>query len=78
MKSFLKNFIVIFLVLLLVAATLGMIKSGSSSAPQVIGVGKLVEEINAGQVKKVVVKGDTLEVELKDAKAPAQQVTKET
>lgn len=78
MKSFLKNFAVIFLVLLLVAATLGMLKRSGSSTPQVIGVGKLVEEINAGQVKKILVKGDTLEVELKDAKAPKQTVTKES
>ena len=72
MKSFLKNFVVIFLVLLLVAATLGLIKNNSSVSPQIIGVGKMVEEINAGQVKKVTVKGDTLEIELKDAKALPQ------
>jgi cell division protease FtsH len=78
MKSFLKNFAVIFLVLLLAAATLGMIKKGASNAPEVIGVAKLVEEINAGQVKKVSVEGDTLKVQLKDEKAPEQRVTKES
>ncbi len=77
MKNFLKNFVVIFVVLLLVAATLGLIKRGSENAPETIGVAKLVEQINAGLVKKVVVKGDLLEIELKDPKANAQKVTKE-
>lgn len=78
MKSFLKNFVVIFLVLLLAAAALGMIKKGASNAPEVVGVAKMVEEINAGQVKKVTVEGDTLKVQLKDEKAPEQRVTKES
>ena len=78
MKSFLKNFIIIFLVLVLAAGALGMLKKGSSTSPETIGVGQLVEEINAGKVKKVVVSGDTLEIELKDANAKKQIVTKES
>ncbi len=77
MKSFLKNFIIIFAVLLLVAGVLGLFRRANENAPQVIGVGKMVEEINGGLVKKVSVGGDTLTVTLKDAKAPAQEVTKE-
>ena len=77
MKSFLKNFAVIFLVLLLVAATLGMLKRSASNTPEVIGLAKLVEQINAGEVKKVTVEGDLLKVQLKDPKAPEQRVTKE-
>ncbi len=78
MKSFLKNFLIIFVVLLLTAGVLGLFRRGSENAPQVIGVGKMVEEINSGLVKKVSVGGDTLTVTLKDAKAPAQEVTKES
>ncbi|MSU75052.1 MAG: ATP-dependent zinc metalloprotease FtsH [Candidatus Magasanikbacteria bacterium] len=77
MRNFLKNFIVIFLCLFLIAGVLSMLRGGSSLKPEVIGVGKLVEEINAGAVKKIVVKGDMLEVALKDDKAKPQQVKKE-
>jgi cell division protease FtsH len=78
MKSFLKNFIVIFLVLIIVAGILGMLRQGGSSAPQTVGIVKMVDEINAGQVKKITVQGDQLTIDLKDPKAPQQIVTKET
>ncbi len=78
MKPFLKNFVIIFAVLLLIAGVLGTFQSGRSNAPQVIGVGRMVEEINAGLVKKIAVSGDTLKITLKDNKAPAQEATKES
>ncbi len=77
MRNFLKNFLIIFSVLLVVAGALSLWRGGASSKPEVIGVGKLVEEINAGAVKKIVVQGDTLNVALKDEKARAQEVRKE-
>lgn len=77
MKSFLKNFIIIFAVLLLVAGTLGLFRRGAENSPEVIGVGKMVEEINSGLVKKITVSGDTLAVTLKDQKSSRQEVTKE-
>ena len=77
MKSFLKNFLVIFGVLFLVAGVLSMTMTPSSDKPETIDIGKLVEEINTGAVKKVIVEGDTLRVELKDENAKKQLVKKE-
>ena len=54
-----------------------MVRGGATTKPEVIGVGKLVEEINAGAVKQIVVQGDMLQVTLKDDKAKPQQVKKE-
>ncbi len=77
MRNFLKNFIFIFLCLFLIAGVISMVRGGATTKPEVIGVGKLVEEINAGAVKQIVVQGDMLQVTLKDDKAKPQQVKKE-
>jgi cell division protease FtsH len=77
MKNFLKNFGAIFIVLLLVAGVLGLTQSRQSQKPETVDIGRLVQEINANQVQKVVVQGDTLLVELKDASAKKQTVRKE-
>lgn len=76
MKNFLKNFIIIFVVLLLVAGGLSYLRDGSSQ-PETVGIETLVSEINSGKVSKVVVQGDTLNVTLKDPKARVQLVKKE-
>src|SRR3990167_3616509 len=76
MRSFLKNFLIIFTVLLLVAGGLSLFRR-ETVKPEVIGVGKLVEEINAGAVENIIIEGDTLMVDLKDEKAVPQQVKKE-
>lgn len=77
MRSFLKNFLAVFLVLLLVAGILSMTQGQKKDQPEQVDIGRLVEEINAGTVKKVVVEGDSLAVELKDANAKKQVVKKE-
>jgi len=77
MRSFIKNFLAIFLVLLLVAGVLSMTRGQKGSEPEQIDIGKLVEEINTGAVKKVTVEGDLLNVELKDTSAKKQIVKKE-
>jgi cell division protease FtsH len=77
MKTFLKNFIIIFAVLLLIAGGLSYFKGNSTATPQTIGMGQLVSEINAGTVKKVLVEGDMLTIDLKDANARQQSVKKE-
>lgn len=78
MKNFLKNFITIFLVLVLVAGALSLFSANSAQKPEKIEVGKLIEEINAGLVKKVTVEGASIKVELKDEKAKIQETQKET
>lgn len=77
MKDFLKNFIIVFCVLLVVAGTLSFFRTDESKAPETIGVAKLAEEINAGLVKKVTVEGDLLKIDLKDSAAKPQEVKKE-
>ena len=77
MKNFLKNFLAVFLVLLVVAGVLGLTKTNESKKPETVDIVQLVQEINAGQVQKVVVQGDTLTVEMKDQKAKNQEVRKE-
>ncbi|TAN34051.1 ATP-dependent metallopeptidase FtsH/Yme1/Tma family protein [Patescibacteria group bacterium] len=77
MRNFLKNFLIIFISLLLVAGVLSMVKTGEDKKPEKIGVGKLVEEINAGQIKKITVEGSIIRAELKDQKAKLQEVQKE-
>ncbi len=77
MRNLIKNFLIVFIVLFLVAGVLGYFKSEKSKSPEVVSISKMVEEIKLGQVKQVVVKGDTLNITLKDENAKPQQVTKE-
>ncbi|MBI2037528.1 MAG: ATP-dependent zinc metalloprotease FtsH [Candidatus Magasanikbacteria bacterium] len=77
MRNFLKNFIFVFVFLFLVAAVLGYVRSEKNKGPEVVSITKMVEEINAGQVKTVIIKGDTLSLQLKDEKAKLQEVQKE-
>ena len=66
MKDFIKNFVIIFFCLLMFAGILSYFQQNEDKKPEVIGIGQLIEEINAGQVKKVTVQGDLLSVELHD------------
>ncbi len=77
MRNLLKNFAIIFVSLLVVGAVWGYVKSEKSKSPEVVSISKMVEEIKAGQVKTVTVKGNVLNIALKDENARSQQVTKE-
>lgn len=77
MKDFFKNFIIIFCCLLVVAAVLSIFQQDENKKPETIGIGRLIEQINQGQVKKVVVEGNLLKIELKDENARPQEVKKE-
>lgn len=76
MKNLLKNFTIIFLVLLLVA---GLLSFSSSAKPKTepAGISQLVQEINDGAVKEIKVRGDDLVVMLIDETAKQQIVKKE-
>ena len=73
-----KNFLFIVLILFLVAAALGLLRSRQTTTVEKIGIGKMIEEINAGQVEKVVIEGDTIKLDLKDENAAIQEVKKES
>ncbi len=77
MKDFIKNFVIIFFCLLMVAGILSYFKQTETKKPETVGIGQMIEEINAGQVKKVVVEGNLLKLELNDTNAKPQQVKKE-
>ena len=66
MKNFIKNFAIIFIVLLIIAGGLSMIKMDDNKNKEQISIGKLVEQINDGKVKKVTVQGTLIRAELKD------------
>ena len=77
MKHFLKNFIIIFAVLLLIVSVFGMFNGGESKKKDKISIGKLVEQINDDKVKKVTVQGSFILAELKDDKAKIQETKRE-
>ncbi|MBI2443910.1 MAG: ATP-dependent zinc metalloprotease FtsH [Candidatus Magasanikbacteria bacterium] len=77
MKNFFKNFLIIFLALFLVAGVLSMVRGGGREKPESISISTLVSEINAGAVKRILVAGDTVRVELKDEPARPQTLKKE-
>lgn len=78
MKDFIKNFLAVFLVLCLIAGVVSLVKFNQTQKPEEIGVGKMVEEINSGLVKKVVVGTEDLSVTMKDANAKTQIVKRES
>ena len=77
MKDLFKSFALVFLTLVLIAGVVSMVNWKKEVKPDQIGVGKLVEEINAGQVKSVSISGDVLSITLKDEKANKQEAKKE-
>ncbi len=78
MRDFIKNFVIIFAGLLLVAGVVSFVTSWrSAKKPETVGIGAMIEQINAGKVQKVTVQGDQITVTLKDAAARPQIVKKE-
>jgi len=77
MKDFIKNFLIIFCALLVVAAVLSFFKVGGEKESTTVGLAKLAEQINAGEVKKVTVEGNLLKVEMIGENVAAQEVKKE-
>ncbi len=76
MKSLVKNFIIITIVLFLIAGAVSMTEM-KKVEPDTIGISSLVQEINDEQVKSIDVKGDILAVNLVDENANSQEVKKE-
>lgn len=76
MKSLIKNFIIIFLTLFLIA---GLLSFGDfdKEKPEQIGINTLVEQINNEQIKSIEVVGDTMTITPKDEAAKKQEFKKE-
>ena len=76
MFKLVKNFGLIFIVLLLIAGALSF-SPITKPKPEQVGIGQLVEQINNGLVKSVNVSGDTLLIKMVDENAKEQEVKKE-
>lgn len=76
MKNLLKNFAIVVLALFLIAGVMSF-SNVLTTKPEVVGVNRLVTEINNDQVQKVEVAGDTVSVQLKDATARKLSIKKE-
>src|SRR3989344_5508273 len=73
MKLISKNLIYAFLIFLLLSAFFALLTSPLETVKE-IGLSELVQEINKGTVEKITVKGNDLEIALKDgAKLSAQK-----
>ncbi|MFA7315067.1 MAG: ATP-dependent zinc metalloprotease FtsH [Candidatus Magasanikbacteria bacterium] len=76
MKTLLKNFLIVFGVLLLVTAVLSTVNF-SSKKPETSNINTLVHDIENESVKNIEVKGDYLYVTLKDENAKQLEIKKE-
>ncbi len=65
MKYLLKNLIIVFLVFLTIAGFFALV-SQPGQKPEEITLNQLVEQINQEKVAKIIIKGNQLEIELKD------------
>ncbi|MFA7245161.1 MAG: ATP-dependent zinc metalloprotease FtsH [Candidatus Magasanikbacteria bacterium] len=77
MKSLLKNFIIVFAVLLVLTTLLSTANFSSSKKPEVANINNLVQNINSDGVKSIEVRGDYLFVTLKDENAAQMEIKKE-
>ncbi|MEK7616416.1 MAG: ATP-dependent zinc metalloprotease FtsH [Patescibacteria group bacterium] len=66
MKSLIKYTLLIFLVLLVLSSIIASFGTGGKTKTEEIQLTTLVEEINEGKVKEIVVRGNTLEITLQD------------
>jgi cell division protease FtsH len=65
MKYLIKNLLIAFLAFLTIAGFFALV-NGPGEKPKEISLTQLVEQINQEQVSTIIIKGDQLEVELKD------------
>src|SRR3989339_1773485 len=76
MKTLLKNFLIVFGVLLVITALLSA-ANFNTEKPEVVGINTLIQDINDESVKSIEVKGDYLYATLKDENASQLEVKKE-
>ena len=66
MKNVIKNFLIFFFIFIVISALFYSV-ADERGAVQPADIGQLVEKINRGEITSIVIKGDTLQVESKDA-----------
>jgi len=77
MKNLLKNFLIIFVSLFLIASLLSLANI-SEQEPEQIGVNTLVSQINEEKVSEIAIKGNIISVKLNDEETATQEVKKES
>lgn len=68
MKSLIKYIVYIFLILLILSGAVALFQSPLSDKPEVISLSRLVQQINSGDVKEIVIRRDELEITYIDDK----------
>ncbi|PIZ96649.1 MAG: cell division protein FtsH [Candidatus Magasanikbacteria bacterium CG_4_10_14_0_2_um_filter_33_14] len=76
MKTLIKNFLIVFGVLLVITALLST-ANFNTVKPEVVGINALIQDINEESVKSIEVKGDYLYATLKDENAAQLEIKKE-
>jgi cell division protease FtsH len=76
MKNLFKNFILVFLTLVLVAALLSTADLGATK-PEQVSIGRLVEEVQNENVQTAIIQGDRITVTLKGDDATKLEIRKE-
>jgi len=65
MKKLVKNFLLVFIIFLLVAGIFSSL-SGGGTKPETVGIEALINQINSDSVAKIIVSGNKINVTLKD------------
>ncbi|MFA6393995.1 MAG: ATP-dependent zinc metalloprotease FtsH [Patescibacteria group bacterium] len=70
MSNLIKNFFIFFLIFVLIISLFSVFQNGFNTGkkPETVGIPALVGQINNGEVDKISVEGDSLEITLKDGK----------
>lgn len=76
MKSLIKYIAIVFLVLLIISGFVALMRSPFAVDKNEVSLTKLVSQINNGEVKDIVVRGEKLEITLKDADPPSGEASK--
>jgi len=72
MKKLIKNFLIFFLIFLVIAGIFSSL-TNTGSEPEVVGLESLISQINAGQVAEIVVTGNKINTTLVDGKKETVQ-----
>jgi cell division protease FtsH len=68
MSNLIKNFVIFFVIFIVIIGVFGAIEASRTAKTDTVGINNLVGQLNAGEVAEVLIKGDELDVTLKDGK----------
>lgn len=73
MKNLFKNFLLFFVIFLVVTAVFSLYESQTKKEPEKIGVETLIKQINNDEIGKIIISGTQIKVVLKDGKEEVAQ-----